>query len=549
MFIRQLDYLSPYVTFYHKGNLSHNSIFSGILSIITITFIIVLAVYYTLEIIQKTSPNAFYFNSFIEDAGTFYLNQSSLFHFVKSVKNNRGAIESEDFDFTIYNIIGTKTYYNSYFNGPSDKLSIADIWLYGYCDKENNTKGLEDILTDGLIEKSACIKKYYNHTEKKYYSIGEPGFSWPQIAHGMFNENNRIYNLMVLKCNDSFLPHILGEGYKCKDEKEYQLFFRGVTRFFHFYFINNYINILNYHHPNSHFFYRIETPLSKVQFTVNGINISPTLLKTHNGLIFDKIKEEISYMFDRNVEYIGNSEDFNGLVMVYNFVLRNLQEYYERTYRRIQDVISSIGGINQAITIIAIFLNSFFNNYIVLSDTEVLLHSSIHFEKEFHKKNALNKKYLNDKSKSTKKKDKIKDISQPKIESEYKNARRKNKTENDISINNISKSNLFSTNNKIPDVVDKSNNIKNSENINNNKEKEKEQNGREKTFLNYIFYKITCGKKKEFFQTYQKFRVKIISEEHLIRNHLNIYNLLKATERKRHNRRNSYQLKDLINLV
>ena len=90
MFIRNLDYLSPYVTFYYKGNLSHSSIFSGILSIISITFIIVLAVYYILDIIKKTSPNTFYFNNFIEDAGAFHLNQTSLFHFIKSVKNYKG---------------------------------------------------------------------------------------------------------------------------------------------------------------------------------------------------------------------------------------------------------------------------------------------------------------------------------------------------------------------------------------------------------------------------------------------------------------------------
>ena len=107
-------------------------------------------------------------------------------------------------------------------------------------------------------------------------------------------------------------------------------------------------------------------------------------------------------------------------------------------------------------------------------------------------------------------------------------------------------------------MIEKSNkNLDNSKIINKSKEKEKEkgggtekkQNGREKSFCNYILYKITCGKKKNFFNMYKSFRIKIISEEHLVRNHLNIYNLLKVTERKRHNRRNSYQLKDLINLV
>ena len=105
-------------------------------------------------------------------------------------------------------------------------------------------------------------------------------------------------------------------------------------------------------------------------------------------------------MYDRNIEIIEQYDERFKLYMVYNFVLKNIQEYYERTYKRIQDVISSIGGLNQAITIIAIYLNSFYNDYIILSDTELLLHSSIDFEKEIHKKNGLNKKYLHEKHKS-----------------------------------------------------------------------------------------------------------------------------------------------------
>ena len=68
-------------------------------------------------------------------------------------------------------------------------------------------------------------------------------------------------------------------------------------------------------------------------------------------------------------------------------------------------------------------------------------------------------------------------------------------------------------------------------------------------FFNYLIFLITCRKKKQYFNFYREFRMKIISEEHLIRNHLNIYNLLKVTERKRNYRRNSYQLNDLVNLI
>ena len=360
---------------------------------------------------------------------------------------------------------------------------------------------------------------------------------------------------MIRPCDNRIIGQILGEGSHCQIRNDY--FQEDGSKLLHFYFINNYINILNYDNPNSHFLYRIESPFTNSQYTINNINIAPALVKTHNGLIFDNIKEQTSYMFDRNDVYIEDNTNSTNLYMVYCFFLKNIQEYYERTYKRIQDVLSSIGGINQAITIIAIYLNSFYNNYIVLSDTEILLHSSIHFEKQINKKNAISYKHLSNKLKSSKRKDKLNDIgksSETRIESEHKHSKKKNKTENDIDINNNSKSkNMFNnTTIKEQDAIDKSN--VNIENSNNNtkekeKEKEKEENGREKTFCNYLLYKITCGKKKLFFNTYQKFRIKIISEEHLIRNHLNIYNLMKVTERKRHNRRNSYQLKDLINLV
>ena len=65
-------------------------------------------------------------------------------------------------------------------------------------------------------------------------------------------------------------------------------------------------------------------------------------------------------------------------------------EYYERTYKRFQDVISDIGGINQVITLIAICMNSLYHNFVVLCDTEILLQTSIYNEKENHKKNQLN---------------------------------------------------------------------------------------------------------------------------------------------------------------
>ena len=57
--------------------------------------------------------------------------------------------------------------------------------------------------------------------------------------------------------------------------------------------------------------------------------------------------------------------------------------YNKRSYKRIQDVISSIGGIYQFIIVVSICINKLFNNYIILSDTEILLNTSIYKAKTY----------------------------------------------------------------------------------------------------------------------------------------------------------------------
>ena len=101
------------------------------------------------------------------------------------------------------------------------------------------------------------------------------------------------------------------------------------------------------------------------------------------------------------------------------------------------------------------------------------------------------------------------------------------------------------------DFEDKNNRSQNIENINEKKDTKKiEHIYNRKKFLCFILFVFSCGKKNNYFKIYKEFRIKIISEEHLIKNHLKIYNLLRITKRKKNGaRRNSYELKDLIGLV
>ena len=53
-----------------------------------------------------------------------------------------------------------------------------------------------------------------------------------------------------------------------------------------------------------------------------------------------------------------------------------LLQYYERNYKRLQDIFSDIGGISSIVLVMAEIINSLVSGYIVLYDTEDLIFST-----------------------------------------------------------------------------------------------------------------------------------------------------------------------------
>ena len=545
MFIKRLDYLSPPITFYHQGLLSHASIISGIISVFSIAGIIAFAVYFSLDIINRNDPKTFSFNSFIEDAGIYPINASSIFHFI-SMATLSSNYMNDGIDFTVFNIIGFEEYYENYLYNKN--LTNFDHWLYGRCSNQTDTEGISYLINYEYFERSACIRKYFSKIDQKYYNTGDPKFKWPIISNGTYNKNYGIYNIIIGRCQNNIIKLILGEGYECQKSSEFEEIYRNSTIYgeAYIYFINHYVDILNYNNPYKKHFYIIESVLRKNSFLTNHINFNPSIVRTHDGLILDNIKENNAHIYDRNDVFIMDKSD---IFVAYVFWLKNNMFYNKRIYKRIPDIIPSIGGVYQFITIISIYINSLYNNYIVLSDTENLLLSSIHTEKHINNK----------KEKENTKNKKIKELDKEKNNSENKNYlaqkvknEKPNKNMKNIKMNsNSQRSNFIVSLDKINTNFE----MNNPNNINNkikNSNIEGDRNVKRKitNFFDFLLYEINCCKnKKNYYKVYRDFRIKILSEEHLIRNHLNVYNLLRVTERKRHYRRNSYQMQDLIKLV
>ena len=100
------------------------------------------------------------------------------------------------------------------------------------------------------------------------------------MGRGTFNDDNIFYNIIIESCKEDTLNLILGNGYECKKDPLIEL------NTAYFYFINHYINLLNYKKPNTKFIQRIETGISKNEYHIHFNNYSMTNnVLFHGGIL------------------------------------------------------------------------------------------------------------------------------------------------------------------------------------------------------------------------------------------------------------------------
>ena len=527
MFFRHIDFLTPRITLFHKGFLSHSSIVSGIISLIAICLIILGAVYYLIEFFERRNPEIYFFQYFYRNSGIYTISQNSFLHYI-SMEISGVSDKEQSFDFNSFRIIGIKDYLNTYVATLNKDLTKIDHWIYGPCQESDLSEKNKKLIEKDVYMNSACIQKYYSSLENKYYNKNESNFQWPRLAHGTFNSNNEFYHIIIEKCEENTLNEILGPNNHCKNiiNINENVSAGGVV---HFNFIDQYIDLREYDDPIIQFIYKIQTSLEKDNYSTNHLNFNPATIRTSNNIFTDDTKGEILYVYDGNSVFT-NLQNGNGIYMNYYLWLNNRMQHYERRYKKIQDTISDIGGFGKVITVIASIINYFYYKYTVLKDTEILCYSLYNKEAEI---NTIRNIEI--------KKDNINNVDIKKDENEKEQDNNNNQSYNKLDLNtNIYEQNI---NNNIKKHNENLSNQSKEEDIiyNDNKRRTSTLN-----FCHFLCYRLTCRKKYTDFKIYENFRKKVISEEQSIKNYLNIYNLVKKNQfYGGYNR--LYTIRDLIN--
>ena len=523
MVLKSIDFLSPPITLFYQGSISHSSPMSGILSIVTLLLVILLSIHEIISLFKRKdeTPKSTTFTYFKEDIETITLDTSSLFHFISFEDyNNKG---NEEFNFSYFNAIGIEEPVSLYEN--NNDLLNYNHWLYGFCNNENDIKGIEDKITKKFLTNSACIRKYYDKKLKQYYETTHPNFKWPSIAHGTFHPENKMYSIIIKSCDQNILDILFNRKYICKDVN-------GINNdlIVHLNFIDEYIDILKYENPVVKYSYRIENKFDKEHYSVNHLNFNPAEIKSNIGYIFDKEKVEYSFLYERND--VLAYERTNDICMAYSIYLNNRVRYYERTYKTIPEVFSVIGGNLNVIIIVMTIINEFINSLIILNDFKWLLglFSITEDDIEYvNRRNIVNKKLrqveiinkLNCPFTSQATKDNI-----------LKEEEEKEKEEDKETITNKT------LNSEKNDNLKETKTTSNEKKLDSNEKVEIEQfksvNSTKFKFCDFLIYKITFGKKDKNnkFKLYENFRKKIISVENLLENYLSINGLLKLEKRR-----------------
>ena len=584
MFIKKFDFLSPPITLYFKGQNTHSSIISGILSLLACSVILGFGIYYALQFINKENPVAYFFNRYIEDAGTFPMNSSSIFSFLQMM--NSKELLPKDTDFDSVRIIGLDRITIDNYMKDND-LEHYNHWLYGNCNNDSDTEGIGYLVTQDKFTQSACIRKYYDMNKKRYYDVGDSNFIWPIIHHGMSHPDANMYGVIVEKCRNDTLRSLSGARVCKTPEYIEEYVYSSYVRFI---LIDNYADVLNYKNPLTKYLFAVTNGVFSGTFTTNHLNFNPAQVITDNGIFVENIKEEVSYIYSFNEKITSNQDllitddignpilDENGkekykstgIIIAFYFWMQNNLQLYQRKYQKFQDVLGDIGGLSSIILTIVSVINLLISDFIILLDTEELALnlndknlSSSDLKKKptiFRKANGIMNPprrivYNRYDSQNQQKSTNFLRGRNEDIDYEYNNKEFQN--DNNISFNNNYNDNFYNFNRnkryRLNEIKNKKNEFENfgyikkvvrkKENLEPNKDNDKAEGEsvlskkpNEKQNFNwfsYIKYIVLCGKNNPYISYYEEFRSKLISEENIIQNYIDVYRLLEVNKLKK----------------
>ena len=356
-FLKNMDFISRNNALYYNNKTSHQSPISGLLTILFYSFLIFFFIYFSLDVILKKGPTSYFFKKFIEEVGTYYLNTTTIFHYIQLLdENNNIRIDNESFI-----MFGTDEYIDRFLVNFS--LEETDHYYYGNCIK-NDILNNESIVDEINIYNSFCIRGFWNSTLKKNILTSDKDFIYPYLKFGSNSKkhSNIGYGIYVIKCQN-----ISYKEKKCKSKNDIEIEYNKLLRI-KFTLIDNNFDITKYKNPVVPYLLEVTNHLTGNSITLNNLNFIPVSIESDIGYVFTNKKIMDSFRFDLNEKLTYPKSEENSIISSFYLIMGNKEEIYYRTYKKFQDALANFGGVSKTLLMFSSILNYLINDYTINKD-------------------------------------------------------------------------------------------------------------------------------------------------------------------------------------
>ena len=481
MLFKEIDFLSPEITLFHLGNKNHYSIFSIILSINLIIILIIFSIIFSLDLIKRKNTVAYSSKTWENDIGTFSLDDNNFFHFFTIYSEIYPY--SDEYNSSLMNFFGFINFNRTIIK--EEEIYNVSHWIYDICNENelNRINEYKDYVDHNFTR--LCIKHYFNNETKKYSYYTDKDFIWPNISHGIENPNFTSYTIVMSKCFEN-------EYLNIKNCYDGNVKYQGKQSFtINLTYYEALVELSNHRTPIKHRLKTLQLSLTKSFIFSSNITMTPIKLTSNDGIILDYEKLYQGQKFKQNVigySYETNDNLYGGI----SILLENDEEIYFRNYKKLQSIISYIGGFNEFLLILFKLINSFiYYDYQIVYDFNKMIENRI--TKYYHKQYIM------------------------KIDESIENYKRSKSNQalikNNKIINNKINNNFVSTTGNLPKINDSILNLKSQGTI----YEKLSKNYKEVKWINLFVHRFICWKNFNYIDIMIKKRCKLLSEEKIFK--------------------------------
>jgi len=375
MFFEKFDFLSPKITLFYKYKKRHSSPIGGILTALMILICIFFILRFLINLFFHSTPSVIFFRKYEKNIKKYPLDSSSIPHliWISSNNNNNKIMNTK----TIRVILLAEE--NNYPANTSN-LKNYEHWVYDSCTENdfNNYEYYQNLIFDDDyiynsnkykdISNAICIRYYFNKTEQTYYSSNNESFKYPYLENGISNRNNTVLSTFVEKCTNDSITNSILDG--CESEENIQKYLKE-NNLAYLQILDHQVDLTNLNTPIKSYFMGISSfLLHNNGYEVNTINLSPLLIRSNQNFINDDYIDKNAIIIDNTQSTIISGD--GKILLKYLFCMQNYKQIYERKYIDLFDAFSSIGGIVQFFYYVFYIINYFYNDFILILNTQNL---------------------------------------------------------------------------------------------------------------------------------------------------------------------------------